>query len=423
MSGGLRELCRRHPALCSIRPIGRSRAGEPLDLVSIGGDGGGGGGGARGHALVVGGPHANEPAGLLTVLRLATLLCADPARRAGLTWHFIGCLDPDGARLNEGWYGGPYTVAHHHRHFYRPAMGRQPEWTFPIETGPRRFDRPLPETLALRRVIDELRPVFMCSLHNADFGGAYFQVSRRVPGLAAELAAIAESHGVPLDLAPIDTVGYASAGPGVSLLPSADRIDFAETAEQAGAPRPYGASSWQYADRYGTFTLIAEVPLWVSPGCDDRSPAGLTRGQLVKSAAVRLREEIEPLAWLRAETRTRCVADTPFHAAVDDTLAVSRLLVASLELGVDQREPVSRAEAGGINDTVRRMPLRAAAMFARLLAAEPELATARAEVGGRLRRLCAAAQAEVVQLEDPIGRITAIQTHAVLTAARRCLDR
>ncbi|MEU7852862.1 M14 family zinc carboxypeptidase [Nonomuraea sp. NPDC049141] len=421
MAALLRELCERFPAICRRRLIGASRKGEPLELVSIG-DG-------RQNALVFGGPHANEPVGFLTVLRLASALCENAAERQGFTWHFIACVDPDGARLNEGWYGGPYTISHYHRHFYRPSMSDQPEWTFPIPSGRKRFDRPLPETLALMRVIDELRPAFMLSLHNADFGGAYFQISRDVPGLPAELAAIAAGQGVPLDLGPIDTVGYQVAGPGVTLLPPAEHIDFVETGGDARTPRTYGASSWHYADRYGTFTLIAEVPLWTTPGCDDPSDAGLSFGHLVKAAAVRLREELEPLARARTDIRSQCVAHSPFHAAVDDTLAVSHLLIASLEGAVDREDAartVTRAEASGIHDTVRRLPLRACAMFLRLLEAETAagnhqaaLTAVRATLEERLRRLCAAAEEELVPSVDPIGRIVTIQTEAALATARR----
>ncbi|MEU7828651.1 MULTISPECIES: M14 family zinc carboxypeptidase [unclassified Nonomuraea] len=421
MAALLRELCDRFPATCRRRLVGASRRGEPLELVSIG-DG-------PQNALVFGGPHANEPAGFLTVLRLASVLCENAAERRGFTWHFIACVDPDGARLNEGWYAGPYTISHYHRHFYRPSMSDQPEWTFPIHSGRKQFDRPLPETLAMMRVIDELRPAFMLSLHNADFGGAYFQITRDVPGLAAELASIAAGQGVPLDLGPIDTVGYQVAGPGVTLLPPAEHIDFVETGGDARTPRTYGASSWHYADRYGTFTLIAEVPLWTTPGCDDPSDAGLSFGHLVKAAAVRLREEIEPLARARTDVRPQCVAHTPFHAAVDDTLAVSDLLVSSLEGAVDGEDAartVTRAEASGIHDTVRRLPLRACAMFLRLLAAEAaagnrpaDLTAVRAALEERMGRLCAEAEGQLVQLDDPLGRIVTIQTEAALAAARR----
>ena len=45
--------------------------------------------------------------------------------------------------------------------------------------------------------------------------------------------------------------------------------------------------------------------------------------------------------------------------------------------GQDTARTVTRAEASGMHDTVRRLPLRACAMFLRLLAAEAAAETAR----------------------------------------------
>ncbi|NUR83466.1 MAG: dehydrogenase [Nonomuraea sp.] len=402
----LREICALYPDLCSTETIGHSRSGEPLVMLTIGHGGE--------HALVIGGPHANEPVGFLTVLRLARLLCE--GERHGLTWHLIGCVDPDGARLNEGWYGGPFTVAHHHRHVYRPALADQPEWTFPVNLGRKRFDRPLPETRALMRVIDDLRPAFLFSLHNADFGGAYFQISRDLPGLPEALADLALAHGVPLDLAPIDTLGYQVAGPGVTLLPPADRTDFADTAAERAE---YGAASWHYADRHGTFTLIAEVPLWTSPGCDDRAPAGVSQRELLEDAIVRLRHDIAPIERLRGDTGPRRFS--PFHSAVDDTLDVCHRLIAAMRgiaTAPGSGRTVSRAEVGGIQDTVRRLALRSAGMFVRLLENEPDASLlVHAEARAVLRRLSAAAHTEVITPDEPLARIVGIQTQAALTTA------
>ncbi|CAF1181647.1 unnamed protein product [Rotaria sordida] len=47
-------------------------------------------------------------------------------------WHLILCIDPDGTRLNDGWFSGPFTIRNYARNFYRPSMGEQVEWTFPI---------------------------------------------------------------------------------------------------------------------------------------------------------------------------------------------------------------------------------------------------------------------------------------------------
>lgn len=93
----------------------------------------------------------------------------DVNRFADTTWHFVLCLDPDGARRNERWINGPMTFAHHYRHFFRPGFARQPEW-LPTEPGA----EPMPETRALLDLQDELRPYLQCSLHGVDVGEASF---------------------------------------------------------------------------------------------------------------------------------------------------------------------------------------------------------------------------------------------------------
>lgn len=88
-----------------LRRVGVSRAGSPLWLLSVGR-------GAR-QVLVVAGPHANEPVGGATVLRLAERVLADPRFTVGAdaTWNLLLCLDPDGLRRNEGWLTAPTASA------------------------------------------------------------------------------------------------------------------------------------------------------------------------------------------------------------------------------------------------------------------------------------------------------------------------
>src|SRR5918992_4897415 len=86
------RLARRHPRLFRQRRIGTSRLGEPLQMLSAGT--------GPVHALLVGGPHPNEPVGFLTLLHFAQLLAENAQVRDGLgyTWNLIPCIDPDAAR-------------------------------------------------------------------------------------------------------------------------------------------------------------------------------------------------------------------------------------------------------------------------------------------------------------------------------------
>jgi len=90
---------------------------------------------------------------------LSRLLCTDKALRTAFdaTWHLISTIDPDGTRLNEGWFAGPFTPKNYARHFYRPAGHEQVEWTFPNAYKTNYIDRTLPETEALMRVIDDIK--------------------------------------------------------------------------------------------------------------------------------------------------------------------------------------------------------------------------------------------------------------------------
>jgi hypothetical protein len=411
-----RDLASRYPRLFRLRRIGTSRLGEPLIMLSTG----------RGpkQALLVGGPHPNEPVGFLTLLQLARRLADDAELRDGMgyAWNLIPCIDPDGARLNEGWYGGPLTIEHYHRHFYRPALRNQPEWTFPMYHGSAFFDRPLPETEALMRVIDELRPRFQYSLHNADFGAAYFVLSRDIPGLAGELAQTARGRDIPLELTPSEAVGWQVAGPAAFVMPPAHEV-FTNHGQQSG-PHFHGGSSLHYAERHGTFTLITEAPMW-----REAHPAGgmhPPNPHMMRTMATGLRRDIDELdASLRRVTPEIRTSDV-FYRAVADALVVGRAYVKRWEKAAayadDPGGSLATAELPGAKLTSWRIPLRAAAMLRRLLQVEcaagnhrPVLRAELAATEERFARGCARALEGAFQ-PVPMRDLVALQLAAALTA-------
>jgi hypothetical protein len=414
------ELAGRHPQLFRMRRIGTSRLGEPLMMLSAG----------TGplQALLVGGPHPNEPVGFLTLLHAAHLLADDAHLRDGLgyTWNLIPCIDPDAARLNEGWYAGPLTIDHYHRHFYRPALGNQPEWTFPVFDDHAYFDRTLPETQALMRVIDELRPQFQYALHNADFGGAYFVVSQNPPGLAEKLMDAVEVCEIPLELNPSETAGWPVAGPGVFVMPPAD--DMITHQGRDNGPRPHGGSSSHYAARHGTLTLITEAPMWaaVQPAAGT-AEIGRPYAHVIRAKAADLRRQVgeleEAVRRVTPELRTSSV----FAPAVADTLAIGRAYVRSWEAAAEAPgaagRPVTAAELASAELTVWRTPLRATAMLRRLLRVEcaagnhrPVLRAELKATEDRLTRACAHAADRAPISLLPLRNLVALQLTAALTA-------
>jgi hypothetical protein len=411
-----RDVASRHPRLFRLRTIGTSRLGEPLLMLSTG----------RGerHALLVGGPHPNEPIGFLTLLHLMRRLVDDADLRDGLgySWHLIPCIDPDGARLNEGWYGGPLTIENYHRNFYRPALRNQPEWTFPMYNDGAFFDRPLPETRALMRVIDELRPRFQYSLHNADFGAAYFVINRDIPELAAELADVVRGCRLPLELTPSEAVGWHVSGPGVFVMPPAHDM-FTNDGERAG-PRFHGESSLHYADRHGTFTLITEAPMWREAHPDQGHLPPYA--QMMPTMAAGLRRDVDELdAALRRVTpavRTSSV----FYRAVADALVIGRAYVKRWERAAAHPEAdagsLVAAELAGAKLTSWRVPIRASAMLLRLLRVEcesgnhrPVLRAELAAAEERFARCCARAVEGAFE-RVPLRDLVTLQVTAALTA-------
>nr|WP_245703119.1 M14 family zinc carboxypeptidase [Streptomyces lushanensis] len=310
MTSGAAALAAAHPDRVALRCIGTSRAGEPIRLMSVGR-------GSR-HALVVAGPHANEPVGGLTVLRLARYLLRPArhgrsARFTDTTWHFVLCLDPDGARRNEGWLKGPMTLSQHYRNFFRPGFAGQPEW-LPTEPGA----EPMPETRALLGLQDELRPYLQCSLHGVDVGGSFVQLTRALPGLSHDLAQSAADLRIPVELGPYDAFFWPSPGPGVYDMPRPQ-----ETDQFVSLPAATATSTWFHPHPYGTVTAVVEAPMWAADGVGDTSPHPDPHGAL-ESISRTLRQDARTLAGLLERVRPHLLAATgPLLAPVDEYLAVS----------------------------------------------------------------------------------------------------
>ncbi|MER7772118.1 M14 family zinc carboxypeptidase [Kitasatospora sp. NPDC096140] len=395
-----RRLALRHPDRCRLREVGRSRAGRPLLLLSV----------DRGPraVLVVGGPHPNEPVGTAGAVRLAELLLDRPAR-PGLSWHLLLCLDPDGAALNAGWLDGPLTMRRHYEHFFRPAFEEQPELLPAPGTG----RPPMPESLALTDLIDELRPFLQCSLHGVDFGGAFVQLTGPVPGLSERFARSAERAGLPLDVDSYDAIGWASPAPGTYLMPAPDSAGVSRA-----LPDEPELSTWAYAARLGAVTAVLEVPMWAVDAVGDARPhpAG---PQALTSAARDLTARAEELTALLARVPAHGhEAYGPLLRTAEFSLAVApRVAQEWLERWRPEPLSCSRVTTAGL--VAARLPLRAGSILLRLLAdargpgAEAARERARAVVADSLDRLRHRFGARWVPVQEQLAH----QSRAVLTAA------
>ncbi|SDK37434.1 M14 family zinc carboxypeptidase [Nonomuraea jiangxiensis] len=405
----LERLVAAHPGLVRSRRIGASRLGEPLYALTIGD-------GPR-DAVIIADPHPNEPVGTLTSLALVRLLCEDWRLRAelGYRWHVVACADPDGARLNEGWYDRPGDRRAYAEHFYRPAPAEQVEWTFPLTAGDYRFDRTLPETAALMRLMDDVRPALVCSLHNGEYQGAFFYLNRRDARLAERLAALPGLEGLPLHHGEPELPRAEPIGSAVYLTPPGSQV---------GPAFGAGGSSADHAARFGALHLITEVPFWADERVADRRPIGRTHGQVLAEGAAARRDVIDTLAAGMRSVAGDLRVPSPFRRSAESTLETFRTLGELEEALPDRDRPVTVAEEFGNRQATHLMRLRLTGTFLRMLDAElaagnhtPAVREQRRLLGERFETWYGQAAADSPGPPIEPRKLVAVQLGAILTAA------
>ncbi|HEY5832509.1 M14 family zinc carboxypeptidase [Streptomyces sp.] len=355
MTESARVLTVRYPDICRLGAVGRSRAGRPLLMLTVGQ-------GAR-NVLVVAGPHANEAAvGGATVLRLAGQIAAARERGEddGSAWHFLLCIDPDGAALNEPWLAGPYTLRGHYEYFFRPCAAEQPEW---LPRDGVLQETALPETRALLGVLDRLRPVLQCSLHGIDVGGSFVQLTSEVPGVPERIGKSAAELDIPLESGSSDAFQWPSPGPGVYVMPPAS-----DPAAGDGAH-----STWAHAQRYDGVTAIVEVPMWACDRTADTTPHP-DPDHALRTAGAALRRDLPTVAEVLRDIGPELDgADGPILRTVRELVGIGPRLTAEWDPAVRPPDaaplpPMTHARVTSIEVYAQRVPLRAAAMLRRIAA-------------------------------------------------------
>lgn len=312
------ELASRYPDRVALTVIGYSRKGHPIRCMKIGT--------GRKKVLAFACPHPNEPIGTMTLEYFSRRLAEDEAflQEADCTWYLIKCVDPDGTKLNEGWFKGPFTLRNYAEHYYRPAMDAQVEWTFPIDYKNLHFHAPIPETQALMKLIEEIKPDFLYSLHNAGFGGVFWYISKDRSDIYGKLGAIPGKYGIPLSLGEPEMPCCVSLAPAVyKMLSAEDMYDFYE---QYVCPDPSGiitngASSDSYANRFGdTLTLVCELPYFYNAQVNDETLSSMSRREamlqncrLADHCCRFLKEQMDRIGGLVEE-------DNPFRRMIYDLI-------------------------------------------------------------------------------------------------------
>jgi hypothetical protein len=401
----------------TVAEIGKSRAGDPIHLVSLEVDA------PRASVLVIGQPHPNEPIGMATVVAMVERLATDKTLRESLavSWHFVPCADPDGTRLNEGWFAGPWTREHYARNFYRPAGEQQVEWTFPFHSDEFSVDRPMPETRALMTAIDRVRPDVAASLHNGELGGAYFYATTGADALYPQLTGLCESYDVPLHRGDPETPLSEVLWPAVYSIPTAAQLyEFAKAAGADPAALVSGGSSYDYATSFlDTFGLAIELPYWRDPRAADTSPdpTGQSRRDVVLHH-LDLQEEsvrrLQDLLDAADPTPSPCADAVRSFLATDEGGWIEGQRQQAMTAD-DHDRPVTVAEAFGARDNVHMFRLRLGGMLLR--AVDPDSPT-HAEVSATFDAWAAEAAADNKAEAIPIRDLVAVQAGAILATAR-----
>ncbi|UUU30115.1 M14 family zinc carboxypeptidase [Streptomyces sp. CA-210063] len=408
LSARAAALVARHPHRARLRRVGTSRAGTPMWLLSVGR-------GSR-HTLIVAGPHANEPVGGATVLRLAERALADPrlSDQADTTWNLLLSLDPDGSRRNEGWLSGPYTLGHYFRHFFRPGFLEQPEWLPDGAAG-----AVLPETRALLDLQDELRPFLQCSLHGVDVGGGFVELTRELPGIAQRVARTAARLGIPRELSPYDTLYWPRLGPAVYRIPPPRRGDLAAAITEAAVE-----STWYHPHRYGTVTAVVEAPMWGVTAVEDASPSP-DADAVLRTVSRALRRDTRLLESILARVRPSAGAGPDaarLLAPVDDYVLVGPGLADSWDPDVHDvaarpLPPLDTARLTTLALSGRRVALRTAGLLHQLVTrAGHDPADALPELDRLIDEWCADYRDGYGARWIPVARQAEYQARVVLAA-------
>jgi hypothetical protein len=420
------QLANRYPNAVEVLPIGHSRQGDPIEAIKIGD-------GPR-QALLFAMPHPDEPIGSMMLEYLSLRLAEDDVLREslGYTWYLVKCIDPDGTRLNEGWFKGPFSIENLARHYYRPPAYQQVAWTFPIDYKTLHFHDPMPETQALMALIERVRPDFMYSLHNSGFGGVYFYIWEEAPPLYEPFHKLVESQGLPLHLGESERpyeIEYASAIYKDSSI--AAEYDYLEEQTDTDPAEIItgGTLSFEYARAFcDPFTLICEMPYFYHPAIDDTSASDMVRRDAILQAIAESREDVNFLKGLYDAVKGELTVPSPFRDVIEETLGTALAELAAEESWA--RTDPKTAEMATVAEKFDSLVIRRSdrlfglSMFVRLLDAQiavtgesPSLSSAREAAKAAFEARSADLEAELDYTVVPIQKLVRVQLGSALLTA------
>jgi hypothetical protein len=192
-------------------------------------------------------------------------------------------------------------------------------------------------------------------------------------------------------------------------------------------PSSMGASSVHYAERYGTLSLIIEVPLWTNPDSADDSPCDQRRAEITAATAGLLHDACSRIdAAIDPALDATTAPTSPFARTLAELRRNMPALAAALR---DQQAhagdaPVTVAERFAARQLTHTLRLRACGTALRLLedvigdGGDTQVAKdARLALGGLFTTWANEADAEAPGILVPLHRLVGAQLGAILTTA------
>lgn len=316
-----KRLSSQYPKIVEMFEVGESSNGEKIQGLKIGE-------GAT-KVLLLGCPHPNEPIGAMSIEYLAKRIAENDVEREKLdcTWYMIKCCDVMGTRLNEGWFKGAFTPRKYALYYYRTPMYKQVEWTFPIEYKTLKWTNPSPETRALMKLIDNVKPDVLASLHNSSFRATYFYISTPNPKLHKLLHNATLEQNVPIHRGEPETPYVEKLDEAIFKVPTCiQAYDFlAKFANKDPAHViKHGAGSYEYASKANenVFAIICEVPYIYDERLGSVAEIGIKRKDVVllslkmqKKLSLWLKNKLEKIT-----SESEYAKTSPFYEALADTV-------------------------------------------------------------------------------------------------------
>lgn len=271
------------------------------------------------HALMYGFPDADDAVGAMTLLFIAQDLVMNPMTSDFLhyTWHLVVCVDPEKARLNEGWFKGALTLTKFAKEYFRCPRAELPEWSL----SPSVKERPA-GAQALMDIIDEFPIEFVFSLHNSPFNGVSFTLSDDIPEVYAMLTRLLSVETLPLagEEAPHGT-HFVAPGFYKLTLPSDRRVDGEMIVIGTDDPAQGSIAHHIKEEHEGALFAAIETPYFWDPRNNSEQPANAKREEVFGEATAFYRETMDFIRTSYTSLKERMIEnESLFARAVEDLL-------------------------------------------------------------------------------------------------------